>query len=61
MSWSGSSCVRTSMPDAAISIQVNTSPAASGQPKPNFHAIAADASAVSSSTSGYCQEIGAPQ
>src|SRR3982751_4791155 len=49
------------MPDAAISIHVNTRPAASGQPKPSFHAIVADASAVRSSTSGYCQEMATPQ
>jgi len=45
------------MPDSAIRVQVNASPASAAHEGPNFHTITALSTPLSSSTSGYCSEI----
>src|SRR5690606_24340864 len=61
VSWSGNNCVRRSMPDSAIRKPVNTIAPKPCQPKPKRHTQATISTIVSSSTSGYCAEIGALQ
>src|SRR5690606_13592791 len=61
VSESGNSCVRRSMPDSATRKQVSRQAPKPCQPKPNCQTQAAHSSAVTSSTSGYCTEIGALQ
>ena len=57
VSWSGSSCVRRSMPDSAIRKPVNTIAPKPCQPNPKRHTQTTISSIVSSSTSGYWIEI----
>src|SRR3546814_1840620 len=59
VSWSVSSCVRRSMPASAIKKHVSTIAPNPCQPNPHCHTHATTSSIVSSSTSGYCGEIGA--
>ena len=61
VSWSGSSCVFRSMPARAIRKQLSTIAPNPCQPKPNRQTDTTTSSIVSSSTNGYCSEIGAWQ
>ena len=54
---SGSNCVRRSIPESAIKVQVRASAPSNCGVRPKRHAHKADASAVASSTSGYWMEM----
>jgi hypothetical protein len=61
VSTSGSRVVRRSMPDSATSVAEKNIASAPVRPAPKRHAQAANSTAVSSSTKGYCQLMRAPQ